>query len=169
MSKTIWTTINCSSGFAHSIIRKKIRPKSFLHRNLAFISGNLSFQQPLRCYRTDLIASTVFASIPFYTLILVLWGLSNLLKREKIGQNIFFTGKFAFFFQNFVFSTTSLVLQKCYYNFHSKYQVAFWTPKKCCLRFVTLDIVTKIRPKSFFLRKVAFLFKNIWFQQPLRS
>ena len=28
-------------------------------------------------------------------------------KTEKIGQVIFFTGKFAFFSQNFVFSSTS--------------------------------------------------------------
>ena len=88
---------------------------------------------------------------------------------RKKGENLFCTGRAAFSFRKFAFSTTSLVLQKGSYNFHSICQIVLWTSKNCSLRFITLDNMRKITPKSFFSGECAFFFKNLWFQQPLRS
>ena len=87
---------------------------------------------------------------------------------KTIGQNFFFTRKIAFFFQNFVFSTTCLVLQKWSCNLNCIWQNTLWTLKYCTLRFVTLDSVRKNTPKSFIYWKLCVFFKNFCFQQPLR-
>ena len=63
---------------------------------------NLCFQQPLRCYRNDLVTSTVIVKIPCGFLWIVPWGLSDSIKREKIGQKLFLSWKFAFFSKNCV-------------------------------------------------------------------
>ena len=62
---TLWTFIKCSLRFVILDNTRK-RPKSFLHRkDCLFLSKVCVFQQPLRCYRSDLITSTVNVGIPF--------------------------------------------------------------------------------------------------------
>ena len=78
---------------------------------------------------------------------------------RKLGHLLFFTGKFAFFFQKFMFSTTSQVLQKWSNNFESKCQDTFWNLINCLLRFVTLENTRKIGHKIFFTGYFAFFLK----------
>ena len=80
-----------------------MRQYSFYHLKIALFFKNLCFQQPLRCYRNDLITSAVIVRIPFGPLQIVPWGVSHSIIREKRGQNLFFSGKFAFFFKNLCF------------------------------------------------------------------
>ena len=54
-----------------------------------------------------------------------------------------------FFYQKFVLSKMSYVLQKWSYNFHSVSQKTIWTLTKRSLRFVTLDNRREKGPKSF--------------------
>ena len=95
--------------------------------------------------------------------------LSHSIIREK-GQNLFFTGNFAFFFKN-LFSTTFRVFKIWSYYFRSETQITSWTLTKCSLRLVILDnsIIWEKRAKIFFFtRKVAFFSKLCVFKQPLR-
>ena len=64
------------------------------------------------------------------------------------------------YFQRFMFSTTSLVLQKWSYNFHSNCQNTLWTLKNCPVGFLTLDNTRKKRPESFVHWKGRLLFQN---------
>ena len=81
------------------------------------------FQQPLRCYRHDLLPSKATVTSPRGPLKTVPWGLSHLIMREKIGQNIFLNGKNAFFFNFFCFQQ----------------------PLRCCRNdLVTLTVIFKI-------------------------
>ena len=90
-------------GLLHSLMReKKAKNISSLER-LPFFK-KFCFQQPPRCYRTDLVTSTVIAKKPWEPLRMVPWGLSHSIIGEKIGQNLFFTGKTGFFFKIFVFN-----------------------------------------------------------------
>ena len=72
------------------------------------------------------------------------------------------------FFQKFVFSTTTKVLNNWCFNFHSKCQKTLWTLMKLYFRCITLDNTRKIGPKSFVPVKAA-LFWNVCFYRPLRS
>ena len=47
------------------------------------------------------------------------------------------------FFQNIVFSTTSYVLKKCFYNFYSSCQITYWNFTNRPLRLVILDNTRK--------------------------
>ena len=68
----------------------------FFTRKIAFSSKFCVFKQPPRCYRIDLISSTVIVGLPFGPLPIVFWGLSHSIIREKTGQT-FVTGQKAFF------------------------------------------------------------------------
>ena len=86
-----------------SIIRKQTGRKTFFTAKIVFFK-NLCFQQPLRSLKSALIGSTVNVRIPFVgPLETVPWGLWHSIIREKIGHNIFFTGKIAFLFKNSCF------------------------------------------------------------------
>ena len=105
----------------------------------------------------------------FWTLTNCPWVLSHSIIREK-GQNLFFTGNFAFFFKN-LFSTTFRVFKIWSYYFRSETQITSWTLTKCSLRLVILDnsIIWEKNAKIFFFtRKVAFFSKLCVFKQPLR-
>ena len=53
-----------SCRLLYSIIPDKIGQKLFLTGKIAFLSKNLCFQQPLTCYKSDLVTSTVIVKIP---------------------------------------------------------------------------------------------------------
>ena len=55
--------------------------------------------------------------------------------RDGIVENLFFTGKFAFFFKS-LFSATSWVQKKRSYNFNNNCQVTLWNLISCSLTFV---------------------------------
>ena len=79
----------------------KCLSNNYFHWKGCLFFGNLCFQQHLRCSRNDLITSTVIVRILFCPLQTVPWGVSHSILREKIGQNLFFTGKVAFFYSKF--------------------------------------------------------------------
>ena len=93
-----WPPEETSWGFSYSIKWEKAI-KFFLHWKCCLFFKNLCFQQPLRCYRNELITSTVIVKTPFGLLKNVLWGLPHQTNREKMGQNFFFKGNFAFIFK----------------------------------------------------------------------
>ena len=103
LSKNLNAPMNsCLRYFIRDNSRKN-RPKSFLHWKGCFFSKNLCFQQPLRCYRNDLIYYTVIVRVPFGPLQCVAWGLSHSILRENIGHSTFFTRIIAFLFENLCF------------------------------------------------------------------
>ena len=157
---TLWFLIKCSLRFSTLDNSRKNGPITFLHWEVCLFF-NLCFQQPLRCYRNDLATSTVIVRIPCWASKTVPWALSHSIMGEKIGQNLFFTGKFAFFSKKIVLSTTSLVLQKRSCNFHSNCQNTLSILINCPLRFVTFDNSRKDRPKSFLHWKECIFFSKI--------
>ena len=64
--------------------------------------SKLCSQQPLSCYRNDLVTSTVIVKKPLYGP-LYHWRLSCSIMREKVGQNLFFTGNVVFLSNFFCF------------------------------------------------------------------
>ena len=98
---TLWTLISCSLMFVMFYFTRRKRPKSFLHWKDCLFLQNFFFQQLLRSWRNGLITSTVNVRILFGPLQIVLRGLSNSIIGEKIGQKVFFTRKFAFFWKLF--------------------------------------------------------------------
>ena len=87
------------------------------------------------------------------------------------GQNLFFTGKFAFFFSKNCFQQPLRFFKIWSYYFRSETQITSWILKKCCLRFVILDnsIIGEKEAKIFFsLEKLPFFSKFCVFKQPLR-
>ena len=93
---TLWTLINCSVGFGTLDNARKHRSNFFLHWKVCLFFKKLCLQQPLSCYRNDLLTSTVIARIPCGPLKIIRWCVSHSIFWEKIGKNFFFTGKFAF-------------------------------------------------------------------------
>ena len=96
-------------GLSHSIIREKIEQKLFSLESLPFFK-KLCFQQPRRCNRIIPLTSKIFVDIASGYSKFGPWGLSHSRKREKTGQKLFFTGKFAFSFKNLCFQQP----RRCY-------------------------------------------------------
>ena len=95
---------------------------------------------------------------------------SSSIMGEKIGLKFFFIGKFAFFSQKLDFSSTSYVLKKWSYYFHSICRNTCWTFTTRPLRFATLDITRKKDAEIFYsLESLRFFFIKLWIQQPPRS
>ena len=82
---------------------------------------------------------------------------------EKFQAELFFSLEILPFFQKFVFSTTSWLLKKGSYTFHSICQNTLCTPINCPRRFVALDGARKKRPKSFIHWKVCLFFQKFVF------
>ena len=73
-----------------------------------------------------------------------------------------------FFFQKFVFWTTSQVLKKWSNNFHSNCQKTLGTNINCSRRFVTTNNTMKDQPRTFVTKRKANFWK-ISCYRPLRS
>ena len=110
--ESLWTLTKCHFGLCHTRESEKKKVKIFSSLETLPFFQNFFFQQPLRCYRNDLLTSTVIVRILFGPLWIVTWGLSHSIKREKLGQNLFFTGKVAFFFKKLCFQQP----RRCYRN-----------------------------------------------------
>ena len=147
---------------SNSIIREKIGHKIFFTGKVAFLFKNLCFQQPLMCYRNDLISSTVIARIPVEPLQIVLLTLLHSIIRENVGHNVFFIGNIAFFSELCVFNNL-LGPKKCSYRFRSNCQNTFWTLTNCPLGFATLDNTKTNRPLYFFHWACCLFFQKFVF------
>ena len=100
------TTRNCPLRLVKLEYKiKKNWPKNFSQWKICLFFKKLCFQQHIKSWRNDLIASTVIVRLVFWPLKTVPWGLSNSNIRER-SQSFFLTGNIAFF-SKFVFSTTS--------------------------------------------------------------
>ena len=117
---------------------------------------NVCFCRPLRSRRNDLINCTTNVKKPREPKKIIPWHLSCWIKRKKGGQNLFITGKSAFFCSKFLFSTISQILEKCFYKIFSNCHNSLWTLIKCSLSFVTLGNTRKNGPKTFNIVKTAF-------------
>ena len=163
----LWTLTNCPVRSITLDNARKRRPKSFLHWKVCFFFQKFVFQQPLRCYRNDLVTCTVFGRIPCRPLQIVPWDFSQSILWKKEAK-VFYLLEVLPFFQNFVSSTTSWVLHKWSCNFRNCQNI-LWTVINCPLRFVTLDNARKNRSKSFLRSENALFFRNFCLQQHLRS
>ena len=137
-----------------------------------FFTGKCHFLQKCvfsttsMCYRSDLTTSTVFVRIPFRHLHIVPWGVSHSITREEIGQNLFFTGKVAFF------SSKICVFN----NLLGPIELILFLPQQMpehlvalinsFLRFFYTRYYEKKESINFFHWKDCLFFKNVCFQQP---
>ena len=152
---------------SQSILPEKRVQKLFFTGKFAFFQ-KFVFQQPLRCYRNDLVTCTVFGRTPCRPLQIVPWGFLQSILWKK-GPKVFYLLENLPFFQKFVSSTTSWVLQKWSCNSLSNCEYTSCTLIKCPRRFVTFDSTRKKGPNFFFSGKIVFLFKKLCLQQPRRS
>ena len=168
MSEYLIDPYNCPMRYDKLDIVKKCRPKAFIYWKFGLFFKNFCFQQPLRCYRNNLVTSKKFVRDFCGPLQIVAWGSSHSIMRERIGQNLFFAGRLPYFSENCVYNNL-LGPKKRSYNFHSNCQNTLWTLADRSLRFITLDNARKNRSKSFLRWKIALIFENLCLQQPLRS
>ena len=147
---------------------EKIGQNLFFTGKIAFFFQRLCFQQPLRFYSNDLVTSTVNVRSPSGPLWIIPWGRSHSIMPEKIGQNLFFTGKIAFFFQSLCFQQPF----RCYRNDLVTSTVI--VRSSCGLLWIIpwglshSIMQEKIGQKLFFTGKIAFFFQRLCFQQPFR-
>ena len=98
---TFWTLTNRVLRFVTLDYTRKNRPNYFLTGKIAFFQ-KFVFNNLWDSQNFVLITSAVIVRLPPGPLKSVPWGLSYSIKREK-GQNLFFTGKIAFFSKQCVF------------------------------------------------------------------
>ena len=157
---TFWSLTNCPLSFVTFDYTKK-SPKTFLHwKDCLFLSKVCVFQQPLRCYRSDLITSTVFVGLPFGPLQFVPWGLSHSIIRERKGQN-------NFLLERLLFSKICVFQQllRCYRSDLITSTVIVGIPfghLQNVLWGLSHSIIREKMPKSFFHWKVCLFFKNLF-------
>ena len=96
---------------------------------------------------------------PFWTLLNCPLRIITLDIARQNRLKFFFTGIVAFFFQKFMFSATSWVLKKWYFNFNINCQVTLWTLINCCRTYVMFYNTRRSRPKSFHWKDCFFLQK----------
>ena len=102
---TLWTLTKCALRFVTLYSTSENRPKLFLHCKNCLYLKSLCFQQPLKHWRNDIIPSLTIVRLPSSLLETIPWGLSHSIIGGRIGQNLLFTGKFAFFSKKIVIST----------------------------------------------------------------
>ena len=100
---TFWSLTNCPLSFVTFDYTRKKGQNFFFTGKIALFSKLCVFQQLLRCYRSDVITSTVLVQITFGPLKNVPGGLSHSIIRQK-GPKSFFHWKVCLFFQKLVFN-----------------------------------------------------------------
>ena len=126
---------------------RKNRPKTSVIAKKA-IFWNVCFYQPLGSQRNVIIICTINVKTPCGLFFCVPRHFSCSIKREKIGQNLFFAGKAAFFFLKHCFSNNLLGPKKGFYRFHRVCQISLWTLLKRWVTFFMFDKTRKNRPKA---------------------
>ena len=112
---TFWTLINhLPWASSHSIMTEKREPKAFVHWQDCLFFQNCVYNNLLGPEEMIYITSTVRCQNTFWTLIVRPLRLITLEDAEKKGQNLLFTGKFAFFFKKLCFQQPL----RCYRNKH---------------------------------------------------
>ena len=106
---SLWNLIKCSPMFVTLDVTRKNGP-IFCHReNATFWNG--CFNRPLRFQRNGLVICTIICHNILWTVIKCSLAFARLDNTRKTRPKFFFGGNFAFF-QNFLFSTISMVLKK---------------------------------------------------------
>ena len=151
---------------SHTRYYGKCRSNNFFHWKGCLFFGNLCFQQLLRCYRNDLITSTVAVK--------TLYGPSFFFLRfdildntRKLVQKFFFTEKFDFCSSEIcVFNNLLRVTEIIFYlpQYLSDY---LFHHTNCLLSVFSFDKATKIRPISFHWRACLSLLKIFCFNNIL--
>ena len=100
---TFWTFTNRSLGFVTIDNRRKKKGIFFQGKGCLF-SKSFCFHQPLESLTNDVLTSTVKVILPCGTLYVDLLRLSCPILREKIGQNLLFSGIVTYFSKSFVFN-----------------------------------------------------------------
>ena len=159
---TFWTLTNCPLSFVTFDYTRKKRPELFFHwKDCLFLSKVCVFQQPLRCYRSEQITSTVVVRIPFGPLQIFPWGLSDSIIREKQGQNNFFLERLPFFSKLYVFQQ----LLRCYRSdliTCTKNVGIFFGPLQTVPWVLSPSIIREKSQNLFFTRKIAFFQKFVF-------
>ena len=109
---TLFTLTIRLLGLLHSILPEKNRLESFLHWKVCLFLKNLYFQQPLRCYRNDLVTSPSNCQKALLTLIIRPLGLVTLDTSRKITLEAFLQWKCCLFFNSLCFQQPLM----CYRN-----------------------------------------------------
>ena len=143
----------------HTRLYEKEKAKIISYWKDCFFSKICVFQQPPRCYRSDLITSTKVVGIPFAPLQIVPWALSHSITRGMWPKS-FVTRKTAFFekfgsrllrsWSNDHIACKGLVKIPCVLI-----SVVPWHLSCSILR-------EKLGQNLFFTRKIAFLCKNLF-------
>ena len=129
---------------------------------LPFFFKKLCFQQPLICWRNDLITSIVIVKKPFEHLKTVPGGLSQLIFLRKVSQNLLLQREQLIFEKNLAIDL--LGPRDKLLSIAKKGKQTLWSLKKSSLTFVIFDKMRKNRPKSFFHWKVCIFSKILCFQ-----
>ena len=98
----------------------------------------------LRCYKNDLITSTVTSRTPFGPLQVVTWGQSHSIIRENVGQNLLSWGRWQFFeiiVSHELLGPIERNLQRA-----QKSSKDLLHPYKCSLTFALFGNTRKYRP-----------------------
>ena len=147
-----WSLTNSPLKFVTFDYTRKKGQNFFFTGKIAFFFSKLCvFQQLLRCYRSDVITSTVIVGTRFEPLQNVPWGLSHSIIREKRPKS-FFSLESLPFFSKICFQEPLWFFKIWSYYFHSETQNTSWTLTKCSLGFVILDnsIIGEKKAKIFF-------------------
>ena len=124
-------------------------------QSLPFSFQKIVFPKPLRSRRNGVITRTMIARRPWIPPRKNPWGFPYSIVRDSAVKEVFSLERLPLF-QKSVLSTTSQVLQKWLYYFHSHCQNTLWTLIKCFLRFDILDNTRKLVQKLLFTGKFAF-------------
>ena len=151
---------------------KKLAKIFFSLASLPNFFSKISFcsQQPLRCCRNDPKTSAEISNCQntLWTRVKRSLRFVTLDNARKYRPKSFLHREECIFFWKIVFSTTAWVLQKWSCNFHSIYEITFWTLMNHLLRSTTLDESGENITKTFFHWNVCLFFKSLCFQQLLR-
>ena len=101
--KLPWTPIIVPWRLCCFKIREEIGEKLFFTGKFSSFFKSLCFQQPLGSWRNDPLTSTLIVKLPCGTPISCSLTFVLFYNTRKVGENLFFTGKFAFFFKNLCF------------------------------------------------------------------
>ena len=174
ISSTVIVRIACGPlkivpwGLSHSIIREKIGHIVFFTGNIAFFSKICVFSNHLGLKKCSYGFYNKCQN-SFWILTNCPWGLSHSILREKIGHNIFFIGNIAIFFKSLCFQKPQRSLKSSLISSRVTTRKSFGPLQIVPWGLSHSIIREKIGHKVFFTGNIAFFFKNLCFQQTLRS
>ena len=128
-----------------------------------FFRQKLCFQRTLKCYRNDLLISTIAVKNPCGACETGLRSSSYSILRDTIRRILIFSGKLSILFENLCFQRPL----SCYRNdniiWNKKCQISLLNLKISTLGFVTFDNTRKNRPNIFFPLENSIFLQNYVF------